>query len=307
MLHSGLRLHNWKLRLHNWLKSHSFADARYDQILFLSLFLGLGIGTRDWTLQPGYVALALGTCLLTQLIFTIGLTINQHWHAPHPEQGFGLHIWYTWQQQLPSALITGLGLSLLLRCQHPQTMILAACLAITSKFILRYHQKHLFNPANFGIIATLLLSQDAWVSPGQWGDEARYGMLFLAAGGLVLQKVGRWDTSVAFLVSYAGLEALRNFWLGWGPDVLLHRLSSGSLWLFALFMLTDPRTIPNSRAGRLVWALAIAVLTFGLRNIFFNADALFWALFALSPTSWLIDRYWPAPRFRWQPAPTLAV
>jgi Na+-transporting NADH:ubiquinone oxidoreductase subunit NqrB len=276
-----------------------WSDARYDQILFLFLFLVLGIGTRDWTLQPSMVAVALGTCLFTQLVLGAGSVIGDYLAEPGAEAGLIQQTWQTWRQQLPSAVITGLGLSLLLRCDHPHTMVLAGCLSITSKFVLRYHNKHLFNPANFGIIASLLLSNDAWVSPGQWGDEATYGLFFLATGGLVLRKVGRWDTSVAFLVSYISLEMLRNFWLGWTWDVVAHRLTSGSLWLFALFMLTDPRTIPNARAGRLVWAVAIAWLAFVLRNYFFNPNALFLALFALSPISWVIDRWLPAPRFRW--------
>jgi hypothetical protein len=66
----------------------------------------------------------------------------------------------------------------------------------------------------------------------------------------VLKRVGRWDTTLAFLGSYALLEALRNLWLGWAWDVWAHRLMSGSLLLFALFMVTDPRSIPNARPAQ---------------------------------------------------------
>jgi Na+-transporting NADH:ubiquinone oxidoreductase subunit NqrB len=171
--------------------------------------------------------------------------------------------------------------------------------AILSKFLLRVGDKHVFNPANVGIAAVLLLTQDAWVSPGQWGDEQWYALLFLGAGGLVLQKVGRWDTSVAFLGSYALLEAIRNAWLGWPWDVWSHRLMSGSLLLFALFMVTDPRTIPNSRTGRIVWAMAIAFVTFIFRNFFFISTAVFWALLLLAPLTIVVDALWPAPPFKW--------
>lgn len=262
-------------------------DARSYQILFLSLFLGLGIGTRDWTLQPEKILVAVSTCLLTQWLVVRARTTSTEF----------FDVFYN---SLPSALITSLGLSLLLRADHYSTIVLASTAAILSKFLLRVGDKHLFNPANFGIVTALLLTSDAWVSPGQWGEEGWYALLFLSAGGLVLERVGRWDTTVAFLVPYAGLEAVRNVWLGWSWDVWAHRLMSGSLLVFALFMVTDPRTIPNARVGRIIWAVAIALLTFVLRNQFFISTAVFWALFALAPFSIVLDIIFPDSRFTWK-------
>lgn len=280
-------------------------DARDDQILFLFTFLCLGIGTRDWTLHPETIAATFITCWLTQWLAQLGLQAMQwralvassktSWTKVSPQK---FH-WQFWQFNWRSATITALGLSLLLRSPHPQTMMLAACLAILSKFIFKAHGKHWFNPGNFGIIAALCLTNDAWVSPGQWGDEMWYVMLFAGAGGLVLKRVGRWDTSVAFLGTFASLEAVRNLYLGWTWDVLAHRLMSGSLLLFALFMITDPRSIPNARTARLIWAAAIAILTFILSNFFFITTAMFWALFALSPLTIWFDRIWAERRFNW--------
>ncbi|WP_242577878.1 hypothetical protein [Chroococcus sp. FPU101] len=48
----------------------SFKDARDYQILFLSLFLSLGIMTRAWTIRIDCVVVALISCLLTQFILT---------------------------------------------------------------------------------------------------------------------------------------------------------------------------------------------------------------------------------------------
>jgi Na+-transporting NADH:ubiquinone oxidoreductase subunit NqrB len=118
----------------------------------------------------------------------------------------------------------------------------------------------------------------------------------------VLKRVGRWDTTLAFLGSYALLEALRNLWLGWAWDVWAHRLMSGSLLLFALFMVTDPRSIPNARPARVLWAVGIAVLTFVLRNQFYLSTAVFWALLAMSFTTPLLDRWFVAQPFTWKQA-----
>ncbi|MCV3214139.1 RnfABCDGE type electron transport complex subunit D, partial [Plectonema radiosum NIES-515] len=198
-----------------------------------------------------------------------------------------------------SALITALGLSLLLRADDWTTMALAGFVAIASKFVFKVGDKHFFNPANAGIICALLLTPDAWVSPGQWGDDWWYGLLFAGTGGMILKRVGRWDTTAAFLLTYAFMEAIRNIMLGWTWDVYWHRLMSGSLLLFALFMVTDPRSIPNAQIGRLIWAMCIAILTFILRNYFFVSTAVFWALFTLAPLTILLDILWKAPRFSW--------
>lgn len=176
---------------------------------------------------------------------------------------------------------------------------LAATLAILSKFCFQFQGKHCFNPANFGIIAVLILTEDAWVSPGQWGTVGWFGLLLAGAGGLVLHRVGRWDTSVMFLGSYALCLGLRDLWLGWTWDVWFHSLSSGSLLLFSLFMLTDPRSIPDARLSRLVWSSAIAGVTFILQTQFFLSSSLFWALFCLAPLTLALDQIWPAPRFTW--------
>jgi Na+-transporting NADH:ubiquinone oxidoreductase subunit NqrB len=281
-------------------------DPRDYQILFLSLFLILGIGTRDWTLRPDLILVVTMTCLLTQWV---AISI---WSNPHEtilnrltrKQNFSNEVdvnlaSFPQLNSLKSAIITSLGLSLLLRADHYTTMVLAGFLAILSKFLFQVEGKHFFNPANFGIMAALILTNDAWVSPGQWGDDGWYALLFAGTGGMVLKRVGRWDTTAAFLGVYTLLEALRNIWLGWTWDVFCHRLMSGSLLLFALFMLTDPRSIPNARSSRLLWAGCIAVLTFILRNYFFVSTAVFWALFALSPLSVLLDFIWSAPRFSW--------
>ncbi|NEO85398.1 MAG: Na+-transporting NADH:ubiquinone oxidoreductase, subunit NqrB [Spirulina sp. SIO3F2] len=265
-----------------------FKDARDAQIAFLGMFLVLGISTRDWTIQPGLMAAIAASCLLTQWLAQVVI----------PKlQGQVIKLW-----QLPpswkSALITALGLCLLLRGNHYWSMALAGVVAIASKFLLRVGNKHFFNPANFGIIVALTLTPDAWVSPGQWGTQAWYLLLFLGAGGLVLKWVGRWETSAAFLCTYAGLEAVRYAWLGWTADVYLHKLMSGSLLLFALFMVTDPRSIPNARQARVVWAVLVAWLTFLLQEEFFLTTGMFWALFVLAPLTPVLDRIWSAPQFQ---------
>jgi Na+-transporting NADH:ubiquinone oxidoreductase subunit NqrB len=259
-----------------------FRDPRDYQISFLAIFLGLGLFTRDWSIKPELIFTLIGTCCLTQLVLTSQLKPTEN-------------LW----SSLKSAVITSLGLALLLRADRVSTMILAGTLAIASKFIFTANGKHWFNPANFGIMIALILTPDAWISPGQWGDDWLYLLLFVGLGGIVLGRVGRWDTSVAFFSAYALLEITRNIWLGWTWDVSLHKLMSGSLLLFTLFMITDPRSIPNNRSARIGWSIAIAGLAFILRNYFYINEAIFIALFAISPLTILLDKFCLADRFDW--------
>lgn len=278
-------------------------DARDYQILFLSTFLVLGLSTRDWSFDPHRIGIAIATCVLTQLMIESGKLLFQNlWSQAEPSISSDPQPQWASLLNLRSPLITSLSLSLLLRTDHDTTMVLAGVAAIASKSLFQINGKHFFNPANFGIITVLLLTQDGWVSPGQWGEDLWFVLIFAGAGGVVLNRVGRWDTSVTFLGTYAALMALRTVGLGWTWDVWFHQLTTGSLLLFALFMLTDPRSIPDARQGRIIWSMAIALFTFILQTAFFIPTAAFWALFVLSPCTVLIDRWWRSDRFVWAPA-----
>ena len=116
-------------------------DIRDYQILFLGLFLVLGIATRDWTLRPELIGVAIATCLATQWILSF---VISHWSlvtGTEQKTNDTAHM-----KNLRSALITSLGLSLLLRADHWTTMALAATSAIASKFIFQVGDKHFFNP-----------------------------------------------------------------------------------------------------------------------------------------------------------------
>jgi Na+-transporting NADH:ubiquinone oxidoreductase subunit NqrB len=61
------------------MKFKGIRDIRDYQILFLSLFLVLGIVTRDWTLRPEWIALIIATCLSTQWLLSQLLLVDRWW------------------------------------------------------------------------------------------------------------------------------------------------------------------------------------------------------------------------------------
>jgi Na+-transporting NADH:ubiquinone oxidoreductase subunit NqrB len=285
-------------------------DARDYQLIFLSLFLFLGLNTRDWTLHFNIILVTIASCLLAQWCLSSWQEYRKKILDSYPVtiNCYSAIIFSpVVVSSLRSGLITALGLCLLLRTNHYSTMMLAGFVAIASKFLFRHGNKHFYNPANFGMIAALTFTDDAWVSPGQWGTDWWYLLFFAGAGGLVLKRVGRWDTSVTFLLTYTSLEAMRNWWLGWSWDVWRHQLSSGSLLLFALFMLTDPRSIPNAQNSRILWSVIIAIVSVVLKDWFYLSTGIFWALFWLAPLTIVFDEIWSAPRFVWKSKPELLI
>ena len=159
---------------------------------------------------------------------------------------------------LRSALISGLSLCLLLRTNRTDLAILAAVVTIAAKFVIRYRGKHIFNPTNGGIVAMLLLTDQVWVSPGQWGSVAFFAFLMACLGGLVVNRASRSDVTYAFIAFYGALLFGRSWYLGEPFTIPFHRLESGALLLFTFFMISDPKTTPDSRAGRVLFAALVA-------------------------------------------------
>jgi Na+-translocating ferredoxin:NAD+ oxidoreductase RnfD subunit len=198
-----------------------------------------------------------------------------------------------------SALSTGLSLSLLLRTHDPLAGVAAGVLAIGSKALFRINGKHLFNPSAFAIVGLLALTPHVWVSPGQWGTRPWLAALAGSMALLILFRVRRFDISLAFLLSHATLLFGRALWLGDPMAIPLHQMRSGSLLIFALFMLTDPRSTPDGSLGRILFAIATAAIAHGL--IFFGQipEGLLFALILVSCATPFIDRFLPGRRFAW--------
>jgi Na+-transporting NADH:ubiquinone oxidoreductase subunit NqrB len=161
------------------------------------------------------------------------------------------------------------------------------------------HGKHVFNPTAFGIAAALLLTDDAWVSAGQWGTTPLLVLWVVALGSLVLRGARRSDVTWAFLACYLAALFGRAAWLGDPWPVPLHAVSNGAFWIFAFFMISDPRTSPDSRPGRIAYAAAVAAIALGLRYGLYQTNALIWALVVCAPLTPALDRWLPGARFAW--------
>lgn len=259
--------------------SHNL-DPRHYQITVLSGLLIYGALALDFEIRWPRVVLTLAVAQASQVLFT---------------RLFGLP-----RFDPKSALISALSLCLLLRTDTFILVAAAAFVTIAGKFLIRLRGKHVFNPTNFGLIVMMLVSDRVWVSPGQWGSAAFFGFLLACLGGLVIHRAARSDVTYAFLLAYSVLIFARAWWLGDPFTIPLHQLESGAFLIFAFFMISDPKTTPNTRVGRIVYASLVALVAGWIQFALHRPNALIWSLGLCAFTVPLIDRFSPGIPYIWR-------
>ena len=270
-------------------------DPRHYQILVLASLLAYGLLRLDLEVRAGQALAMAAAALLTQL----GCTRLAR-HARDAWQG-----WTPPSFDPRSACISALSLCLLLRTGRLWLAVAAAVLAIGGKFFLRVGGKHLWNPTNFGLVVTMTASHgQVWVSPGQWGSAALFGFLVLCLGGLVVNRAARADVTWAFLAAYGSILLGRAWWLGQPPAIPLHQAASGAFLIFTFFMISDPKTTPDSRAGRILFAVLVAAGAAWAQFALYRPTGLLLSLACLAPLVPLLDRLLPGATYRW-PRPAL--
>ena len=256
-------------------------DPRYYQIAVLSSLLCYGIVALDFPIAAHLaltiVTIALGTQWIAGKVFAIR------------------------KFDPLSPLITSLSLTLLLRTDSLAVAILAAALAIGSKFLLRVNGKHVFNPANFALVTLSFATPMAWLSSGQWGNATLLAFAFACLGLLVLTKARRAETTLSFLGTFAALLIGRALWLGDPLAIPVHQLQSGALLLFAFFMISDPKTTPDHVIGRGLYGALVAVIAYVIQFVFYQPHGAITALILTSPCVPLIDRLLSGARYSWCP------
>lgn len=260
-------------------------DPRHLQILSLSTLLALTQIWLDFQATAWQCAAALAATLATQWA-------GDRWIAHRPFEP-------------RSALISGLSLCVLLRATDVWVFAAAGLIAIGSKYLIRVRGRHIFNPTNFAIVVLVIAAEPlAWISPGQWGQPLWLAFLMGSLAVCVLGSSRRGDTSLAFLAAYGGFLVLRALWLGDPLTIAFHHFQSGSLLLFAFFMISDPKTTPNTRLGRVLFATAVAGLAVWLQFSMEYRTGVLYALILLSPAVPLVDRVLGGQAFAWPGART---
>ena len=259
-------------------------DPRLYQIAALSLLLAYGIFVLRFDVTPMRAIAIFAAALVTQ---AIGSRMSGIRFDPR------------------SAAISALSLCLLARANSIVPLIAAAVIAVGSKFVFRWNGKHIFNPTNFAIVV-LLLTGSVWVSPGQWGSFAFFAFLIACLGGLVVNRAARSDVTYAFILAWSGIVIGRSLWLGEPLTIPFHRLENGALLLFTFFMISDPKTTPDSRLGRILFAAIVALGAGYIQFKLFRTNGVLWSLAGASLLVPFIDWLLPASRYEWRSRTTCA-
>ena len=254
-------------------------DARHWQILALSGLFILSQTYTDFGATLWALPMAVSGAMLAQALGTWAVGGKFQWK---------------------SALITSLSLSILLRASAPWIWFAAGLIAVGTKFLIRYNNKHIFNPACIAIVSlSLLLGSDAWISPGQWGTAPLFAAFAIGFAALVLSSAKRLDIALGYLAFHA--IALFG-WAIYYEDpfaIPMRAMQNGALLVFAFFMITDPRSTPDSRIGRILFAATVAA-TASLLGWATGLDGEpLYALALIAPLTIFMDRIFPAHRFEW--------
>ena len=260
-------------------RSFNLRDPRYYQIAVLSSLVTFGVVGLDFGISAANAVAIVTMALATQYAGT------RFFRLPAFDP--------------LSPLITSLSLTLLLRTDLVLLAALAAIIAIASKFVVRIRGKHIFNPANVAIVTLILATDHAWISSGQWGNAALGAFALACLGFLVLTRAKRAETTLAFLGAYALLLTGRALWLGDPLAIPLHQLQNGALLIFAFFMISDPKTTPDHRVGRIAYGAIVAIVTMFVQFGLYEPGAPVLALIVCSPVVPLIDALLRGDKYNW--------
>jgi Na+-translocating ferredoxin:NAD+ oxidoreductase RnfD subunit len=226
-----------------WWERASKIDPRY-LIAFLITLVLLAAQLRYHMLGSyDRLVLALGVCMLTEALlswFDRGKIVN-----------------------LLSAYISGISLTLLVKPQGGALwpFALGGFLAISSKYVLRYRDNHLWNPTNFAVAALLLLAPDrVSVLSHQFGNDLTTNLVIWTFGLIIAARVGVLHITLTYVASFLLLNAVRAMLFGQPVLPEIAPITGPMYQLFVFFMITDPRTIVRGRRRQIVVAILIAVM-----------------------------------------------
>lgn len=268
----------------------------------------LGQVALDFPLSIAQILVAVGACAVIEMIVLFRRRRAFVWPA--------------------SALLTGVGVALILRVvgtQHGDWWSLegwyifagVAAASLLSKYVIRPHGTQIFNPNNVVLTLAFLILGSSLVEPLDfwWGPMspalAAALAVILIGGFAATAQVRVVVMSLAFWITFAALLAVlaasgHCITARWSVDPVCDGsfwwivVTSPELLIFLFFMITDPKAIPQGSAGRLAFAVGVAVLAVLFiapqRTEFGAKVGLLGSMAVFSAVHTYFDRSFPRPR-----------
>jgi Na+-translocating ferredoxin:NAD+ oxidoreductase RnfD subunit len=227
-----------------------------------------------------------------------------------------------------SAMLTGSGVALILRvvgtsADDPWSFndwhVFAgvAAFSLLTKYLIRYRGNHIFNPSNIGLVVAFLLlgvtrvePLDFWWAPLNAWMLAAY-VIIIGGGLLITRRLHLLELAGVYWIGLAvglGLLALSGHCMvaRWsfapvcGFDYWRVIVASPEVMIFLFFMITDPKTVPTGRVGRIMFGLLVAVASVLLMapqvDEWGTKVGLLASLVVVCAARPLLDRFLPEPR-----------
>jgi Na+-translocating ferredoxin:NAD+ oxidoreductase RnfD subunit len=274
-------------------------------ILTVHVFGQVGLGFQ---LSMPQLLAAMVTCAVIEVLLTFRQSRSIVWPA--------------------SAMLTGSGVALIFRLvgtppdDHWSTygwyvFAAVAGLSLLTKYVIRYRGSHIFNPSNIGLVVAFLVfgssraePLDFWWAPLDIWMIAAY-VVIIAGGLLITRRLQLLALAGTFWIALAvgvGVLAASGHCMvaNWafapvcGVDFWRVIVTSPEVLIFLFFMITDPKTIPAGRVGRVAFGLLVAVASTLLMapqtNEFGTKVGLLAGLVVVCAGRPLLDRLLPEPR-----------
>lgn len=136
--------------------------------------------------------------------------------------------------------------------------LVAAVIAMTSKYLIAYRKQHLLNPAAFAAVVVGIPTGAAL-----WWVGTPWRLPFVAIGGaLVARKVRRVQMVLITIAAGTLVSAAYSLAAGTGPLTSVPQfILSWPIVFFATFMVTEPITAPGTRRAQLMYGSLVGALS----------------------------------------------
>jgi Na+-translocating ferredoxin:NAD+ oxidoreductase RnfD subunit len=253
-----------------------------------------------FSLENRYLAPMFITCILAAAQWSFGVlesyaqTALAILTALCIELVLGRLFWGKWPH-VASAYVSGISVGILVRSPAIWPYALCSMLSITSKYVLRFKGRHVWNPSNFGICVMLLLASDTVASLSiQWGNYLPPMLIVWILGSLIIWQAKRFHICVTYVTAFVLFAYVRSWITGHSFLAEVAPITGPMYQLFIFFMITDPKTTVQTKWGQCVVAFLIALVEMMLR-LNESVYAPLYALFLVGPTANLLE-IWCNPR-----------
>ena len=255
----------------NWRKWFSL-ENRFVPPVFITLILLVGHLTFGILESYQKTLLAIASAILAELL--LGKLVTHKW------------------PNVASAYISGISVGILLRSPAFWPYALCAVIAITSKYVVRVKNRHIFNPSNFAICVILFLAAEQVTTLSiQWGNNLYAMLVIWALGSAIIWRLRRFHICATYVLSFLAFAVLRAYIVGDPIASEISPITGPEYQLFIFFMITDPKTTVRSKIGQCVVAFSVAAVEMILR-LNSSIYAPLYALFLVGPTALLVEAWW---------------